>query len=50
MVKILLACKTAKLCTGQLAKTTGCSRCPVLPRYVPGTEMKEKTDLKKKGL
>lgn len=48
MVKVLLVCKAAKLCTGGSAKTTGCSRCPVLPRYIPGTEIKEKTEISRK--
>lgn len=51
MMEVLLICKAAKLCTGGPAKTTGCSRCPGLPRYIPGTEMKEKIEIsRKKGL
>lgn len=43
MIKALLVCREAELCTGGLAKQTGCSRSPVLSRQVPRAEMKEKT-------
>lgn len=50
MVKVLLVCKAAKLCTGGPAKATGCSRCSVLPRFISGTEIQEKIEISRKRI
>lgn len=43
MVKALLVCREAELCTGGLAKQTGRSRCLVLSRQGLRAEIKETT-------